>query len=39
MGYLKQLGEIAIPFESWEEINKIPFFRLINQSLVILNLI
>ena len=26
MGYLKQLGEIAIPFESWEEVNKNTFF-------------
>ena len=26
MGYLKQLGEIDIPFKSWEEVNKNPFF-------------
>ena len=26
MGYLKQLGEINIPFESWEVVNKNPFF-------------
>ncbi len=26
MGYLKQLGEIDIPFESWEVVNKNPFF-------------
>ena len=26
MGYLKQLGEIDIPFENWEIVNKNPFF-------------
>ena len=26
MGYLKQLGEIDIPFENWEVVNKNPFF-------------
>ena len=26
MGYLKQLGEIDIPFKSWEVVNKNPFF-------------
>ena len=26
MGYLKQLGEIEIPFENWEIVNKNPFF-------------
>ena len=26
MGYLKQLGEIGIPFKSWEVVNKNPFF-------------
>ena len=26
MGYLKQLGEIDIPFKSWEAVNKNPFF-------------
>ena len=26
MGYLKQLGEINIPFENWEVVNKNPFF-------------
>ena len=26
MGYLKQLGEIDIPFKNWEEVNKNPFF-------------
>jgi len=26
MGYLKQLGEINIPFEKWEIVNKNPFF-------------
>jgi len=26
MGYLKQLGEIDIPFENWEVVNENPFF-------------
>jgi chorismate synthase len=26
MGYLKQLGEIDIPFKNWEVVNKNPFF-------------
>ena len=26
MGYLKQLGEINIPFKNWEVVNKNPFF-------------
>ena len=26
MGYVKQLGEIDIPFKSWEVVNKNPFF-------------
>ena len=26
MGYLKQLGEIDIPFDNWEVVNKNPFF-------------
>ncbi len=26
MGYLKQLGDIDIPFKSWEVVNKNPFF-------------
>ena len=26
MGYLKQLGEIDIPFKSWKVVNKNPFF-------------
>jgi len=26
MGFLKQLGEIDIPFKSWEVVNKNPFF-------------
>lgn len=26
MGHLKQLGEIDIPFKSWEAVNKNPFF-------------
>ena len=26
MGYLKQLGEIDIPFENWDIVNKNPFF-------------
>ena len=26
MGHLKQLGKISIPFESWEIVNKNPFF-------------
>ena len=26
MGYLKQLGEIDIPFKSWEVVNQNPFF-------------
>jgi chorismate synthase len=25
-GYMSQLGEIAIPFESWDEVNQNPFF-------------
>ena len=33
MGYLKQLGEIDIPFKSWEVVNKNPFFAP-NESIV-----
>ncbi|MDC1101032.1 chorismate synthase [Methylophilaceae bacterium] len=33
MGYLKQLGEIDIPFENWEVVNKNPFFAP-NESIV-----
>ena len=33
MSYLKQLGEIDIPFKSWEVVNKNPFFAP-NESIV-----
>ena len=33
MGYLKQLGKITIPFESWEVVNKNPFFAP-NESII-----